>query len=41
MMTVFTEVENIVNNRPLAANSDNMKHFEALTPNHFLIGRNF
>ena len=41
MMTVFTEVENIVNNRPLAVNSDNVKDFEALTPNHFLIGRNF
>ena len=40
-MTVFTEVENIVNNRPLTANSDNVKDFEALTPNHFLIGRNF
>ena len=41
MMTVFTEVENIVNNRPLTANSNNVKDFEALTPNHFLIGRNF
>ena len=41
MMTVFTEVENIVNNRPLTANSDNVKVFEALTHNHFLIRRNF
>ena len=31
-MTVFTEVANIVNNRPLTANSDNVKDFEALTP---------
>ena len=41
MLTVFTEVENIVNNRPLTRNSDNVKDFEALTPNHFLIRRNF
>ena len=41
MMTLFTKVENIVNNRPLTANSDNVKIFEALTLNHFLIGRNF
>ena len=41
MMTVFTESENTVNNRPLTENSDNVKDFEALTPNHFLIGRNF
>ena len=41
MMTMFTEVENIVNDRPLTANSNNVKDFEALTPNQFLIGRNF
>ena len=41
MMTVFAEVENIVNNRPLTTNSDNVKDFEALTHNQFLIGRNF
>ena len=41
MMTVFTEAKNIVNNRPLTENSDNVKDFEALSPNHFLIGRNF
>ena len=40
MMTVFTEVEHIINNRALTANSDNVKDFEALTLNHFLIGRN-
>ena len=41
LMTVFTEVENIVNNNPLTKNSYNVKYFEALTPNQFLIGRNF
>ena len=41
MMTVFTEVENIVNNMPLTANSDKVKDVEALSPNYFLIGRNF
>ena len=40
MMTVFTEVENIVNNRPLKSNCHNVKDFEALTPNHFLIRKN-
>ena len=41
MMTVFTEVENIVYNMPLTANSDNVKDVDALSPNYFLIGRNF
>ena len=41
MMTVFTEDKNIANNRPLTENSDNVKDFEALSPNHFQIGRNF
>ena len=41
MMTVFTEAKNIANNRPLTENSDNVKDFEALSPNHFQIGRNF
>ena len=40
MITVFTEVENMVNNRPITANSDSVDDLEALTPNHFLIGRN-
>ena len=40
MITVFTEVEIIVNNRPLTANSDNAIDFDAMTPNIFLIGRN-
>ena len=35
MMTVFTEAKNIANNRPLTENSDNVKDFEALSPNHF------
>ena len=39
MMTVSIEVENIVNHRPLTANSDNKKDFEALIPRHFLIGK--
>ena len=41
MITVFTEVEVVVNNRPLTANSDDIEDLEVLTPNHFLIGRNF
>ena len=41
MMVVFAEVEKILINRPLTANSDNVKDFETLAPNQFLIGRNF
>ena len=38
--TVFTEVENMVNNRTITINSDSANDLEALTPNHFLVGRN-
>ena len=41
MMTGFNEAKNIVNNRSVTANNDNVKDFEALTPTYFLIGRNF
>ena len=41
MMTVSIEVENIVNHRPLTANSDNKKDFKSLIPRHFLIGKTF
>ena len=40
MNTVFTEVENMVNNRTITINSDSANDLEALTPNHFLVGRN-
>jgi hypothetical protein len=39
LLTIFTEVENIVNSRPLTPVSDDINDYEALTPNHFLIGR--
>ena len=38
-MIIFTEVKGIVNSRPLTAISDDVADLEALTPNHFLIGR--
>ena len=38
MLTSFSEDENIVNNCPLSQDHEDL---EALTPNHFLIGRNF
>ena len=40
MNTVFAEVENMVNNRTITVNSDSANDLEALTPNHFLVGRN-
>ena len=36
--TLFTEVENIVNSRPLTHLSDNIEDLQALTPNHILYG---
>ena len=40
MITAFTEVESMVNSRSITANSDSTGDLEALTLNHFLIGRN-
>ena len=37
--TVLVETEAIVNSRPLSPVSDNANDYEALTPNHSLIGR--
>ena len=39
LATIFTEIENIRNNRPLTYVSDNIDDFEPLTPNHFLVGK--
>ena len=39
LMTVFTEAESLVNSRPLTHVSDDINDLEALTPNHFLLGR--
>ena len=36
--TLFTEVENIVNSRPLTHISDDVSDLQALTPNHILFG---
>ena len=38
---IMTEVESTVNSRPLANVSGNIDDYEALTPNHFLLGRRF
>jgi hypothetical protein len=36
--TVLTEVESILNNRPITSASDDVEDLEALTPNHILLG---
>ena len=39
LLTAITDVESLVNSRPLTEVSSDADDLEALTPNHFLIGR--
>ena len=39
LYTIMTEVESTVNSRPLTDVSGNIDDYEALTQNHFLLGR--
>lgn len=39
LLTAITEVESLVNSHPLTEVSSDADNLEALTPNHFLIGR--
>ena len=39
LLTFMSEVESLMNGRPLAHASTDYRDEEALTPNHFLLGR--
>ena len=39
LMTIPIEVEALINIRPLTLVSDDIRDLEALTPNHFIMGR--
>ena len=39
LQTFLAEVESTLNSRPLTSISDDMDDYQALTPNHFLLGR--
>ena len=38
LYTFLCEIQFIVNQRPLTAISDDIRNYEGLTPNHFIIG---
>ena len=37
LMTIFTEIKNTINNRPLTNVNDDFDNLEILAPNHFLL----
>lgn len=37
LMTIITEIKNIINNRPLTNVNNDFDSLEALTPNYFLL----
>ena len=39
LATYLAEIESFINGRPLIPISDDVNDIEALTPNHFLLGR--
>ena len=39
LMSIFTEIENIINNRQLTNVSGDFDYLKALTSNHFLLGK--
>lgn len=39
LLTYLTEIEPIINGRPLAPISDGVNDIKTFTPNHFLLGR--
>ena len=40
LLTLMAEIESLLNSRPLTHVSIDPQDLEAITPNHFLIGRN-
>ena len=39
LYTILVEIKGTINSRPITPVSDDIKDFQPLTPNHFLIGR--
>ena len=39
LVTYLSEIESLINGRPLIPISDDVKDIVALTPNHFLLGK--
>ena len=41
LSTFITEIESVLNSRPLTSVTDDLNDYNVLTPNHFILGRQF